>query len=142
MKKAVINLALAYIGALTLAHESFAASAIENYELSERCSKRAEEDWKFRHQDLPGLYGPGSYVRYENHYNVKFNKCYVIHFITQPDGKGKTGHIDTLFDVNAHQEIASYIGMEGEAPIDCHSLESKCHSKAEWDQLIRPYWEE
>ena len=125
-----------------LSGASRAASATEQYELAERCGKQAKADWAWRNQDRPGLYGPNSFVRYENHYSAKFNKCYVMHVITQPQEGGDTWVLHTLFDVNENKSIASYSGVDGGETGICERLKERCTSKTEWDRLIRPYWKQ
>jgi hypothetical protein len=138
----LIPCAIAAISMFSLPAGCNAATAAEQYELSVLCGKRAEDDWAKRGQDKPGLYGPGSWVRYENHFSTKFQRCYVMHVLTQPHKDGDTWMLYTLFDVDEHREIASYLGVDGGETGMCGQLKNRCTSKAQWDRLIRPYWEE
>jgi hypothetical protein len=124
----------------TSSYGQAATSPNDEYNLSDKCGKRAEEDWTFRHQDRPGLYGPKSWVRYENHYSLKMKRCVVMHIRTEETDAGDWIE-RTLFDVNDHKEIARYVGRAADIRI-CSFLNGTCTSEREWYGLVRPYWEQ
>jgi len=58
-----------------LSANSYAASTKEEYELQERCGKRAEEIFRIEYRNGNKA---GKMSNYTNHYNRKLNRCFVI----------------------------------------------------------------
>ena len=143
MKKPLALWALVVIAAFPLAHESRAASATEEYDLVERCGRQAQALWQSEYLSiqLDKADSAGRWVSYENHYSKKLNKCYFMDVIHAPQ-KGQMFLIRTLLDLNDRKKIANHAGFDGGSTRSCEVLGKKCSSKAEWDQLIQPYWED
>lgn len=96
---------------------SYAASKKEDYELQERCGKRAAEVFKEKYgNDEYQTDKTGHYVfdtTYTNHYNSKLNKCFILVTIethsdirSEVEKFGFTIH-KTLWDVNENEVYAS-----------------------------------
>lgn len=141
MKKPIAYL-LVSLSTLLLAHESRAATAAEQYDLAALCGKQVEDDWKQRGQDVPGVFGPNIQVGYENHHNVKLNKCYAAYSFVQKESPDITSERHDLMDFNDHKHLARYAGFVNGKTIECQFLKVACSSKAEWNRLIKPYLED
>jgi hypothetical protein len=126
------------------------ASQKEEYDLQERCNRRALERFKQNYGDGLSHYDSETHSisSYRTHYNRKFNKCFVllnVAFYT-PDMKGPVGTLKRLVDINENVEVASFINATSE--ITCWGLVrdlttlNHCRSEAEWDSLVRPYMAE
>lgn len=116
----------------------------EDYELQERCGKRAEERFKTEvgnniSSDKDFAYSSG----YTNHYNTKLNKCFILVTTTSypKDRKGNMIGMKNLYDINENKEYASFVTVK-EKITDCRVLDKDCKSEGEWDMLIKPYMEE
>jgi len=64
----------------------YAQPTKEQYELQERCGKRAAE--VFKREYRPGL--KGEQLNYENHYSARLNKCFFLLEIGDAYEKGKS----------------------------------------------------
>jgi hypothetical protein len=91
---------------------SYAASTKEEYELQERCGKRAEERFKKE-------YGSETTMsNYSNHYNRKLNKCFIL--VTQTIHNDKETRemlgistIRTLVDINENKVYGGFFKFSG-----------------------------
>jgi hypothetical protein len=123
--------AVLMLAATTAAAEPNAAL----YELRERCGKRAEEVLKQWTQH-------GSASIQQSHYNSRLNKCFAIEDIHLSDPGSETM---VLFDVNESKYYGGYHGRIDDPswmkPF-CRVREKECHSKTEWNELVKPYMEE
>jgi len=89
-------------------------------------------------------------VSYQNHYNARLNKCFYLQTVnTYPKNKAENVHEDgVLFDINDNREygnfhrMMNYEGPYDPVPVICNLLERQCHSRVEWEYLVRPYMEE
>ena len=139
---------IAIISLLVSVSNSFAASAKEDYELQERCGKRAEEFFKREYgSGISHTEGGYSMSGYINHYNKKLNKCFFLLTLSDSPYKGKNKSFSTtieLFDINEQNEYGNfYIRPQVDKfPIACKVVDKFCHSQAEWQALIKPYMEE
>lgn len=139
---------------LALFSSSYAGSNKEDYELQERCGKRAEE---FFHRN----YGDGTLTQdykteegeikteafqittYTNNYNGRLNKCFIL-----IESKYLSGIIrEELYDVNKNENYGTFNGTwDGKKQrvtvALCVMLGHQCKSYAEWNSLIKPYMEE
>ena len=119
----------------------------EVYELQERCGKRAAETFK-------NLYGNKSYkgkdinidiMRYRNHYSTKLNKCFSLDisegFTLNDDKKESRFYMETLFDINENKEYGNYYEQEGMTLV-CSLEDNFCHSRKEWENLLKQYMED
>jgi hypothetical protein len=87
------------------------ASADEvQYDLQERCGKRAEQvfsrDWPNGSPD--NSLGYLTTATYQSHYNQTLNKCFVIETSTSYPKEGPLV-IKTLFDVNSNKEYGTLV---------------------------------
>lgn len=147
-----ISILFVMIG-LFLFNIAYAASVKEEYELQERC-KKSVDTWFQKEWDGRGTHEDKDFVTmvdYQNHYNKKLNKCFVLETITVVDKKSKnnTRHI-VLFDINENKQYADFftnwksLYIEGAGwVLDMRSSnEIRCRDKGTWDGLIKPYMEE
>ena len=125
---------------------TYAASVKEDYELQERCGKRAAELFEKYYGD--GI-SSGMLSNYTCHYNKKLNKCFVLLKSTgypkKEKGKRDLGYSTDkgLWDINENKQFGQFIILS-KAPetMYCEVLEKKCRSENEWDAWVKPYMEE
>ena len=119
------------------------SSTKEEYELQERCSKRAEELFRkeFSNETVSNYY--------TNHYNRKLNKCFIlvtetsIHRDKETREKlGVSSTYKTLLDINENKLYGSFWKLSKGVLMDCEVLGKHCNSENEWDSLVKPYMEE
>jgi hypothetical protein len=115
----------------------------EQYELQERCGKRAAEvfakDWP---SGVSNTASGQTIGNYENHYNSRLNKCIYLE-ISNAFQRGKSpSRLMRLFDINENREIATYSKSEGDAFIICVVQDKGCQTEAEWRTLIKPFMED
>jgi len=124
----------------------------EQYELQERCGKRAEQVFK---SDNPGQSG-GSMITnteggqdvtsYQNHYSATMNKCFYLLITTGVNYKEHpqyTTTLMTLLDLNENKEYGTFFERsDRSAPLHCNVQEKICHSEREWRELLRHYMDE
>src|SRR5262245_7692801 len=137
MRGASIMKALAAsLSLLFFASGAEAQSLKENYELSERCGKRAEEVFAKAKAETTGLTIAAD--NYENHYNSRLNKCLYL----ESHERGAMRSL-MLIDLNDHKEMGAYIGQSGvQDPIKCVLQGRQCKSEEEWRALIKPFMED
>lgn len=128
---------------------SYAGPNKEEYELQEHCGKRAQEIFKQENGNgITNTKDGQALTGYTNHYNKKLNKCFVLQTTTDLSYKNKqekksSSTLITLYDVNENKDYGSFFMRDDDAqPFVCSVLEQACHSKAEWDALIKPYMED
>jgi hypothetical protein len=139
---------LLIVGGLASFGNGYAASNKEEYELQERCGKRAGEIFKREYgsgikRDKDGSTNFG----YKNHYNTKLNKCFFLESsrgYTEATDKKKVGFVmERLFDINENREYGSYFKRDEDSqPTECNVERKVCHSEKEWETLIKPYMDE
>lgn len=100
-----------------------------DYELQDKCGKRSEE-WFKREYD-----GLGFHCSYKNHYNNKLNKCFIL--VSQTD----SGYNEVLFDVHENNKLGGYTFFT-QGSESCSMTGTECHSRKDWDKLVKPYMEE
>ena len=123
------------------------AGSKEDYELPERCGKRAEELFKREHGNGVSNTKDGqSITGYRNHYSKTLNKCFVLLTTTDLPYKDKQKSPSTLmllYDINENREYGSFFKRQSNAlPFDCKVAGKTCRSEQEWDSLIRPCMDE
>lgn len=143
---------LLLVGGLASLGSAYAASNKEEYELQERCGKRADEIFKREFGNGISHDKDGStYFGYINHYNTKLNKCFFLEssmVYTRAKDKKKTGSVsvsvmESLFDINENKEYGTYFkGDEDNQPSACKVEGKVCDSRKGWETLIKPYMEE
>ncbi|MDQ2954571.1 MAG: hypothetical protein M3R18_06515 [Pseudomonadota bacterium] len=114
---------------------AYGQSRKEIYELQERCGKRAAEIFE---KDFPQGERKGLEL-YENHYSIRFNKCFLLEentLIMRDQGKTTSTKLLTLIDVNANKIYGSF------SPLNCDVQDTKCRSEQEFRELIRQYMED
>lgn len=128
----------------------YAASVKEDYELQEKCGKRAEEVFKKEVGGYVQKNGNGNltFTNYNNHYNKTLNKCFFFTTSTSTFKDDKNNKISTiiikdLYDLNENKQYGSFTRHSSlGAPMECRVLEKRCNSEAEWDALVKRYMEE
>lgn len=117
------------------------------YELQERCSKRAEQifarDWPRGSPDTS--MGYTQTASYQSHYHAKLNKCFMLETSSAYDKRPTI--MKTLLDVNSNKEYGQFFGdMPGSQPSGlpplCDFRGTFCKSEAEWDAMADVYMEE
>jgi hypothetical protein len=135
--------------ALWLILLAFGASAEPNklqYELEERCGRAAtaifEKDWEGK--GIVNTQDGQIVANFENHYNPTLNKCYYLltstSYLTKKVPPTSVVSL-ILVDVNDNREIGEFIQSQQDKPTWCFVADKTCHSKAEWQTLIKPYME-
>jgi hypothetical protein len=92
-------------------------------------------------------------VGYTNHYNKKLDKCFVLIsstiFTHTAKGQDQTQFSQNVFNAIEQKEIGSYYSnmvKEGSSwknhVNSCKVGDTICHSKTEFEALIKPYMEE
>jgi hypothetical protein len=101
MKSKFLMCVLCALAALLPVPSASAEPNKEQYELQERCGKRAEQF--FKQHDY-------SNARYENHYNPDLNGCFLlVNTILRQPGKGVTWIEWELWDVNENRLLDDFI---------------------------------
>jgi hypothetical protein len=118
------------------------------YELQERCAKRAEQifakDWPHGSPDTSAGYTQTA--TYQSHYNPTLNKCFMLE-ISQGFLKERVTLSKVLLDVNANKEYGQFFGEpfslkpSGLIPM-CTFGTKGCASESEWDAMANVYMEE
>lgn len=149
MKRILLRV-LFFIGiSFSLFANTYAASIEEQYELQERCSKRAEELFKKECGNYIVSNEAGTTMsNYTNHYNRKLNKCFIL--VTQTSipkdkeamEKWGVSTYKTLWDINENKLYGSFFKFSKDGLTDCEVLGKHCSSEYEWDALVKPYMEE
>jgi hypothetical protein len=116
----------------------------EQYELQERCGKRAAEvfarDWP---SGVSNTASGQTRANYENHYNSRLNKCIYLEISNSFQRGEPPFRLMRLFDLNENREIATYMKSEGDAFAFLCSVQDKgCRTEAEWRTLIKPFMED
>jgi hypothetical protein len=124
----------------------------EQYELQERCGKRAEQVFK---NDNPGQSAGvvltntddgQTITTYQNHYSATLNKCFYLMITTGVNYKKQpqyTTKLMTLFDLNDNKEYGTFFKRsDSSVPTHCNVQQKICHSESEWQELLKPYMEE
>jgi hypothetical protein len=121
------------------------------YELQERCGKRAAEMFK---SDYPTGREAGTatvntedatdIITYENHYSVALNKCFYLQIRTTNKKKSpiSTTTIMNLLYINENKQYGTFLGIPDRPPVQCEVQRKVCHSQSEWRELLRLYMEE
>lgn len=120
-----------------------ALTILEEYELQERCGRRAEEifrkDWGKGMSQTGGSIFEGNY---NNHYNKKLNKCFYLIWSTAIVRKGKEQSATrsaVLYDINGNKEYGAFSQLDADAsPSRCIVLNNSCSSRQEFDKLVAP----
>jgi hypothetical protein len=122
---------------------SYAQPNKEQYELQERCGKRAAEVFAKGWGSGISNTASGQIIgNYENHYNSRLNKCIYLE-ISNVYTHGEAPYRSIrLFDLNENKEIATYSKIEGDAFVFCLVQGKGCRTEDEWRTLIKPFMED
>jgi hypothetical protein len=130
--------------------EKSVKSIKEIYELQDKCGKQCMEWFIKRYGNPPVIkYEKGgfSFVSFENHYNKKMNKCFLLviskYFKGSPGDKNEEliSLMKDLTDFQENRQIGLYIS-DGTIPSRCFVSNKECKSEGEWNILVKPYMEE
>ena len=132
-----------------MSSSGYAASIKDEYELQERCGKRAEEVFKREFGNgISNTKDSQSMSGYENHFNKKLNKCFVLLrttiFTHKTKKEGATTSSDiVLYDINENKQYGTFFKTRNDdKTVICSVSEKICHSESEWDAQIKPYMNE
>jgi hypothetical protein len=129
---------------LLVAGNAHAQPNKEQYELQERCGKRAAEFFaKAWASEVSNTASGQTRANYENHYNSRLNKCIYLEISNSFQRGEPPFRLMRLFDLNENREIATYMKSEGDAFAFLCSVQDKgCRTEAEWRTLIKPFMED
>ena len=140
MKTLIITFVLTILSAEVLAADNTLLKT--EYDLQERCGKRAEEiykkDWGkvgvINHKDYQEI---GSFT---NHYNKKLNKCFILTSSQQYWTNHTYKENYELWDINDNKLNGSYYGGNPlGASLQCNVLDTLCNSYKAWESLTKPF---
>jgi hypothetical protein len=146
MRIAILFIEIAFICTIFFVFgNSYAGSNIEDYELQERCGKRAEERFQQAYGNgISNVKGGTVKSDYTNHYNRKLNKCFI--FVRGAfSGKKKQDNwvSKELVDINENRNYGTFLkSTEDDRVKVCTASGKPCNSEDEWDSLVKPYMEE
>lgn len=126
---------------------TYSQSSKEQYELQERCGKRAAAEFKneFPEGSVSKTKDGQMTTNYQNHYNARLNKCFYLSssvIYEKRDGKTVTNKVMRLYDLNENNEYGTFAGELNDPFVLCAVEDRLCSSENEWRQLIKPYMEE
>ncbi len=108
----------------------------EQYDLEERCGKRADEVFRREYETPPKM--RGFTFNYRNHYSPKLNKCFFVEISTSMIDAHRMSTQYRLFDLNENKELGSFY-KQSDGFMTCVVGTRPCASEAEWNTLISPY---
>jgi hypothetical protein len=121
---------------------------VDEYNLQERCGNTCKEYFDKEYLILPRV--TDKYLRvltYENHYNMKLNKCFIKIddiYVDNKTGKPQFANF-RLRSIHENKNVGS-ISVSWRNPevsfSNCKVMDTKCNSYEEWEILIKPYMEE
>lgn len=125
-------------------------TAKDDYELQERCGKRAVERIKEIGGEGVSSDKDRQYITtYTNHYNTRLTKCFVVLRVEGiPKGKSDAKDLGistdkTLWDINENKQYGEFFRFfKTSNANECEVGGKACRSESEWDALVRPYMEE
>jgi hypothetical protein len=145
MREITAGVALLMTAIFPLVGPVQAQSAVDKYDLAERCGRRTEADFAKEWPD--GIVNTSTgymTASYTNHYNFRLNKClYLLEVLIYDRGKAPLMML-TLFDINDNKGMAAFSKRElGQtSPSQCSVQEKFCRTEEEWRELIRPFMED
>lgn len=148
MSKNYLGIIIILICSFLLLPQITYSSSKDDYELQVKCGKQSEEKFE-KYYGSNGMTktedGDQLLSNYENHYNKKLHKCFVILTTTNYTVKKETGVLTmkNLYDINENKEYGSFSKFQNNnSPIVCKVLDKFCKSEKEWDKLVKPYMTE
>jgi hypothetical protein len=135
------------LAACAIANHAAAQPDKAQYELMERCGKRAEEAFRREYGNGISNTETGQNITaFQNHYSATLNKCFFLEIVTSVNYKETPKSISTtmtLLDLNDHKEYGEYFKRTQDAiPFICAVQDKVCHSETEWRELLKPYMED
>lgn len=118
-------------------------SAMEEYELQERCGKQVAAQFK-ENYGVGVMDDEDGHLQYDysNHYNKKMNKCFfILTTIHWSKDKKNSSIFKEMFDFNENKQYGNLWVIGGKTD-NCNVLGKFCHSEVEWNALIAPYMNE
>ena len=118
------------------------------YEMQEKCAHDARDWYKHWYEDAPKAPGTEMLNDYTNHYNTKFNRCFVlVHSMmsvrNNKTDKSSASQQSLLADVLENREVGSYfMFLDSSRLMQCQLAEQQCTSTSAWDTLAEPYMED
>ena len=112
----------------------------------QQCSKRAEAIFQGTNWGGSGVFSSG----YENHFNRKLNKCFMLVRVNS-NGGGSLFFYKALFDVNAgtsssraefDKQVPSGVADYTVKPFVCKMLDKYCQTDEEFDAFVKTYMEQ
>jgi hypothetical protein len=122
----IIFLGLTIVFLLVSCNNSSSDNREVDYKLQKQCG---EDSYKF----FKKTYDDSFEGFYENHYNKKLNKCFIV-------VNNNKIYWKSFYDVN-ESKLQGLFTPDG---VSCFVFEKKCESQSreEWDSLVKPYMEE
>lgn len=139
MYKRSLIIVISFFLFLLLPLNVYSSSIREDYDLSDKCGKRCEEIYHKTYNN--GVIETGKntlFYDYENHYNKKLNKCFML---IREEGT-ITGTKKALTDIQENKTYGHVRKNKDYKIILCWVLDKKCQSVEEWDLLVKPYMED
>jgi len=119
--------------------KSIEKKQVSNFELQAKCAVQATESFNYFVVD-PKENQEDTYI---NHYNLKYNKCFIL--IKYPIGiENKDGiYMEDLYDAVEKKPYGSFWVKipTWDKPIACEMLDKFCNSRTEWDAFVKTYME-
>jgi hypothetical protein len=117
------------------------------YELRERCGKRAAEVFKAEYSPPVANTDEGQILfNYRSHYNAALNKCFFLEISQTIAYRAKPQYSATmyrLYDINDNKEYGSfYRRSDANSLGECNVIDKSCSSEAEWELLIKRFMED
>ena len=115
-------------------------SVIENkpmndYELRKQCMQSCEEYFCKTYGGVFKKTDNGILLRYyDNYYNKKMNKCFMLIEEENRDSKRKE-----LLDINESKTYGLFLHKAGSKISVCSVVDKICKSEEEWDLLVKPF---
>jgi|SRR5208282_3887370 len=129
-----------------VSQNTYSSSKEEDYKLQEQCGKRSEEYFKKEYNNGFSTYENIQITsHYQNHYNKKLNKCFILMETTYYNTytKKNDSFIKDINDINENKKYGSFSRIQIDySPITCEVSGKTCKSEEEWDKLVKPYMEE
>ena len=121
-----------------------AQTAIERYNLQDRCGKVAAEvfakEWGTGFSNMDN---GQTIADYRNHYNFRLNKCFYLELsMTEPrSGDERPFTSSRLFDLYESTEIGTYQQL-GDEVLSCDVQGNECQSLLEYQTLIKLFMQD
>lgn len=145
--KTISFLLSAIVATLVALPHTTEAGQKEEFELQERCGKRAEAWFKQEYGNgIVNTKDGQAVATYRNHYNGRLNKCFVLLNYQDIPFKNKKSHASiliNLFDVNEKTDYGVLHKFNDSAsPTECKVANATCSSETEWQSLVGPFMSE